>query len=224
MNKKIFEDQQWHLLAIIVSLATFAYLSADQEITRGSLFGIQTSTWLWIAVLTPIIHQIYVALIWRYELYKKSLTKKFGLPKAFKLYAIGFSILFVSRLLSIVLLAYSNRNTLHIDPIYAYALASLITPFVIYLFYSVKKYFTVERAYGIDHFDKNYNAPFVKKGIFKYTNNGMYLVGLAVLYLPGLLWLSKAAIIVALFNHIYIWVHYYTTERPDMKEIYGSTP
>ena len=52
----------------------------------------------------------------------------------------------------------------------------------------------------------------------------MYVVGLAVLYLPGLLLLSEAAILVAFFNHIYIWVHYYTTEQPDMKTIYGNTP
>ena len=103
-------------------------------------------------------------------------------------------------------------------------LAILITPLVIFLFYSVKMYFTVERAYGIDHFDKNYNAPYVKKGIFKYTDNGMYVFGLMILYLPGLLLLSKAALVVALFNHIYIWVHYYCTERPDMQEIYGKTP
>ena len=64
----------------------------------------------------------------------------------------------------------------------------------------------------------------MKKGIFKYTDNGMYVFGLMILYLPGLLLLSKAAILAALFNHVYIWVHYYFTERPDMQEIYGDTP
>ena len=64
----------------------------------------------------------------------------------------------------------------------------------------------------------------MKKGIFRYTDNGMYIYGLMILYLPGLLLLSKAAMVVALFNHIYIWVHYYCTERPDMKVIYGKAP
>ncbi len=45
-----------------------------------------------------------------------------------------------------------------------------------------------------------------------------------ILYLPGLLLLSKAALAVALFNDIYIWVHYYCTERPDMETIYGKAP
>ena len=88
----------------------------------------------------------------------------------------------------------------------------------------MKKYFTLERAYGIDHFDKNYNEPYVKGGIFKYTNNGMYIFGLMALYLPGLILLSNTALIVALFQHTYIWVHYYFTERPDMKKIYGKMP
>ena len=109
------------------------------------------------------------------------------------------------------------------NPVLAYLMAAIITPFVIYLFYSVKKYFSFERAFGIDHFDKNYNEPYVKRGIFRYTSNGMYIYGLMVLYLPGLLLLSKAALMVASFNHIYIWVHYYCTERPDMNFIYGKT-
>ena len=103
-------------------------------------------------------------------------------------------------------------------------LVALIAPVVIYLFYSVIRYFTIKRAYGIDHFDKNYSEPYVKGGIFRYKDNGMYVYGLLILYLPGLLLLSKAALIVALFNHVYVWVHYYCTERPDMKVIYGKTP
>ena len=61
---------------------------------------------------------------------------------------------------------------------------------------------------------------FVNKGIFKYTSNGMYLFGFLILWIPGLLLQSKAALIIALFNHIYIWVHYYFTEQPDIKIIY----
>lgn len=225
MYSKIFQHQLWHFLAIVIALWSFYLLSVfDKEVVNGSLFEISTMTWLWIAVWTPIVHQIYVFLVWRYQLYTNIFTKKFGVQKAFKSYAVGFSILFVFRLISLILLAYSNKDTLHIDPLYAYTIAAIITPFVIYLFYSVKRYFTIERAYGIDHFDKAYDVPYVKQGIFKYTDNGMYVVGLAILYLPGLLLFSEAAIFVALFNHLYIWVHYYTTERPDMEYIYGSTP
>jgi len=163
-------------------------------------------------------------IIWRLELYNNTFTSRYGLQKAFKIYSVGFSLLFVCRLIFIIILAISNRDSLSINPLYTYLIAALITPVIIYLFYSVLRYFTIKRAYGIDHFDKNYNEPSMKRGIFRYTDNGMYVYGLLVLYLPGLFLLSKAVLIVALFNHVYIWVHYYCTELPDMKVIYRKTP
>ncbi len=224
-TQKIFELQIWHFFSLIVLLLSIKlYIYNRPEVLNGSLWGIGTNEWLWLAIAVPIIHQIYVWLVWRLELYKKTFTKRYGLNRAFKLYAIGFSLLFVSRLIAIIFLAYSNKNSLPIVPVLSYVLAVVIAIPIIYLFYSIKKYFTIARAYGIDHFDKNYNEPYVKKGIFKYTDNGMYVYGLMILYLPGLLFLSEAALLVALFNHVYIWVHYYFTERPDMVTIYGKVP
>ena len=80
----------------------------------------------------------------------------------------------------------------------------------------------MDRAFGIDHFEpeKYKHTSMVKKGIFKYTSNGMYIYGFLILWIPGFLFLSKAALLVALFQHIYIWVHYCFTELPDMKFIY----
>ncbi|MFK5924141.1 MAG: methyltransferase [Verrucomicrobiota bacterium] len=205
-------------------LAATLYLSNKPAILDGVLWGVHTTTWFYLAMATPIIHQIYVWLVWRFELHLRVFSNKLGTKQAFSIYAIGFSFLFISRLITIIFLAISSKNTLHLNPLVAYIIVALITPLVIYLFYSVKKYFTIARAYGIDHFDKNYNEPYVKKGIFKYSNNGMYVFGLLILYLPGLLFLSEAALLVALFNHVYIWVHYYFTERPDMVVIYGNAP
>jgi hypothetical protein len=222
---KIFEYQIWHLLSLIaIIFAINLYITSSPEMLSGTYWGVATETWFWLAVAIPVVHQVYVWLVWRLELYQGVFTKRYGLKRAFQYYAIGFSILFVSRLISIIILANSNKDTLHINPIFAYVLAFLITPLVIFLFYSVKKYFTIERAYGVDHFDKTYSVPYVKEGIFKYTDNGMYVFGLMILYLPGLLLQSEAAIVAAVFNHVYIWVHYYFTERPDMLEIYGDAP
>lgn len=223
--RKIFKYQIWHMASLIVMIiAINVYVTNCPEVLSGTLWDINTKTWFWIAVVIPIIHQVYVWLIWRLELYQRTFTKRYGLKRSFNLYASGFSILFVGRLIAIISLAYSNKETLPINPILTYALAALITPLAIYLFYSVIKYFTIERAYGMDHFDKNYSEPYEKRGIFKYTDNGMYVFGLMAFYLPGLLLQSEAAILVALFNHVYIWVHYYFTERPDMLEIYGKAP
>ncbi len=223
--KEIFRYQIWHLLFLIIFIsAIIIFIANDANALSGTLWGISAKKWFWIAIAVPILHQIYVWIIWRLELYRNTFTSRYGVKKSFKLYKIGFAILFVSRLISIIILAVSNKDSLLINSYFIYLLAALITPVVIYLFYSVKKYFTIDRAFGIDHFDKNYNESYVKGGIFRFTENGMYIYGLMILYLPGLLLFSEAALIVALFNHIYIWVHYYCTERPDMKVIYGKVP
>jgi len=224
-TQKIFECQIWHLLSLMVLvISVYTFVTSSPDKLEGFFWGLSTISWFWIAIVSPILHQIYVWFVWRLELYLRFFSKQLGIKKAFKIYAAGFSILFFSRLITIIFLAISSKNTLQLSPIYVYVLAVLIVPFVIFLFYSVKKYFTIARAYGIDHFDTNYNEPYVRKGIFKYTDNGMYAFGLMILYLPGLLFLSEAALLVALFNHVYIWVHYYFTERPDMLKIYGHTP
>ena len=225
MIKKIFGYQIWHLVSVIILITvTQKLISINHDTTNGELWGINTKAWFWTAIAIAIFHQVYVWIIWRLELYNNTFTSRYGVQRAFKIYSIGFSLFFVCRLIFIIILALSNQGSLSINPLYTYLIAALITPVVIYLFYSVIRYFTIERAYGIDHFDKNYNETYVKGGIFRYTDNGMYVYGLLILYLPGLLLLSKAALIVALFNHVYIWVHYYCTERPDMKVIYGKTP
>jgi hypothetical protein len=48
----------------------------------------------------------------------------------------------------------------------------------------------------------------------------MYTFGFLILWSLALLSLSKAALIVAAFNHLYIWVHFYFTELPDIRHIY----
>ena len=93
-----------------------------------------------------------------------------------------------------------------------------------YLFYSVKRYFGFKRAFGIDHFDNGYRSmPFEHRGIFRFTRNGMYIYGFLLLWVPAFWWASLAALSVAVFNHLYIWVHYFATELPDIKRIYSET-
>jgi hypothetical protein len=104
------------------------------------------------------------------------------------------------------------------------SLALILAAPTFYLFYSVKRYFGFRRAFGIDHFDEAYRSlPMVRKGIFRFTPNGMYAFGFFLLWIPGLWFGSRAALCVAAFNHLYIWVHYYCTERPDMRRIYGGS-
>ena len=130
-----------------------------------------------------------------------------------------------SLVLVIIALAEASRNTLPVNHTLLKSLAIMIAIPAAYLFYSVARYFGVKRAYGADHFDATYRTmPLVREGIFRFTSNGMYFFGLLVLYIPALWSASRPALIAALFNHLYIWVHYLTVELPDMRRIYGSGP
>jgi hypothetical protein len=219
---KIFKYQEWHIL-ILIALVWILYFFTTTDITilKGELWGISTLHWGILTLISPVIHQFYVLICWRSELYYKSISKLFG-EKGFKLYKIGFAILILSRPITILLLAISNTKTININNSFSFVLSGILIIPVIYLFYSLRKYFGIDRAFGIDHFnpEKFKNAPMVNQGIFKYTSNGMYVYGFLILWIPGILMQSKAAILMALFNHIYIWVHYYFTEKPDLKMIY----
>jgi hypothetical protein len=201
----------------------FYWVLENLLLYAGSLWNVQSSVWFWLAIMFPILHQVYVLLCWRVELFYQGISKKLG-KSGFVIFKIGFTLLFVARLVSIILLAVSTSVRLNIDPALKYILISVFIGLSGYLFYSVRMYFGFDRAVGEDHFEpERYRTmSFVKRGIFNYSNNAMYVFGFLILYVPGLLLESEAAFLVALFNHVYIWVHYLFTELPDMKIIYSD--
>ncbi len=218
---KIFEKQLWHLISLVVLIYGVIALIGNSTLD-GEFWGITTGMWLIYSVGIAIVHQVYVLIVWRLELYYSLISKVFG-KAGFTIYAIGFTIMFVPRLLFIIALGISSKNSMTLNPTISYSLAILLSMIVIYLMYSVLRYFGFKRAYGIDHFDRSFSdKPFVKEGIFRFSNNAMYKFGLLISWIPGLLLFSKPALIAALFQHIYIWAHYYCTEAPDMKHIYGK--
>lgn len=222
---KIFKQQHWHLLLLIPMLLFLNnYATIHPDSVAGSLWDISTSHWWKLAISIPIVHQFYVLVCWRIEFYYKSISTNFG-ENGYNLFKTGFAILIIARPISLTLLAFSNSKTFDLDTNLTYLITLLLCIPSTYLFYSVKKYFGIDRAFGEDHFkpEKYRNQELIKKGIFKYTSNGMYNYGFLALYIPGILLHSKAAILIAFFNHLYIWVHYYFTEAPDMKEIYTDT-
>ena len=194
----------------------------DDDVLKGKFLGLSTVHWFIISLLVPIVHQIYVVVFWRMELYYGLVTKNLG-KRAFGLYKIGFTILILARPVSIICLAVSNAWTFDLNPLVALFVSTILLIPAAYLGYSIRKYFGIDQAYGIDHFEpeKFRDKPLVKKGIFKYTDNAMYVFGFMALWIPGVLLQSKAALLLALFSHLYIWVHYYFTELPDMRHIYN---
>jgi hypothetical protein len=217
----VFERQIWHYLLLPVLLIALVIISSTEGFLTGDFLGVGTKTWFLLAVAVPVVHQFYVWFCWRTELHLSLITKLFG-RAGFALYSTVFLILLLSRLISLTFLAISNRNSLSANQVLLWVLSILFWLVGLYVFYSILKYFTLRRALGIDHFDSSYrDAGLVRQGIFRYTSNAMYSFGLLFLWIPGLLLSSKAAVTVALFSHVYIWIHYYSTEKPDMKRIYG---
>jgi hypothetical protein len=217
----MFEKQGWYFFFLGLLLVAVAFL-ARGNVLDGHLWGIDTQTWLWTAIAVPVAHQVMVALLWRGQLHYGWMTNWFG-KNDFLVFKALFTVLFVARPVLLILLGISNFGTLTMKPFLAYVLAGiLLIPFA-YTMYSVIHYFGINRAYGIDHFDPSYrNNPFVKQGMFKYTDNAMYKFGFLVLWSIALAFLSKAALLAAAFNHLYIWVHFYFTELPDIRHIYGK--
>jgi hypothetical protein len=217
----LFDKQIYHFIALILLVLGVCAL-ADDAALSGQLWDLSTITWLWLSIAVPVLHQVYVWFAWRTQL-KYALFSRILGENGFIVYTIGFTVLFASRLIFIILLSLSNKNSIALSPGFSYAISIIFTLLSGYLFYSVRTYFGFKRAYGIDHFDESYRRmPFVREGIFKFTSNAMYTFGFLILWIPGLIFFSKAALLAACFNHIYIWVHYYTTELPDIRFIYGS--
>jgi hypothetical protein len=218
----IFENQALHALLLAVLLAGAYLLTGINGFSTGSLWGISTTGWFWLAIAIAVLHQVYVWFCWRTQLHLGLLTRRLG-GRAFDVYAFFFSVIGLSRLLAVFGVAISNSHTLTFDLSALRVLAVLVLIPALYLMYSVRRYFTFRRAFGIDHFDPRYRTmPMVREGIFRFTSNGMYVFGFFAFWFPALWWASIAALGAALFNHLYIWVHYFATERPDMRRIYGG--
>lgn len=217
----IFERQWLHAIGLIVLLSGCVWAAQWPALQQGGLWGLRSIDWFWIAVLTAVVHQVYVWLCWRIELHGKGLTALLG-TAAFPTFAAGFASIGIARVVAMFALGYANQASVPLNPLALKVAAVVALVPALYLFYSVKRYFTFRRAFGADHFDPSVRSlPFVRGGIFRFASNGMYVFGFLLLWVPGLWWASAGALSAALFNHLYIWVHYFATERPDIARIYG---
>jgi len=173
----------------------------------------------WLAVAVPVVHQVFVWLAWRLEL-RSALT---GKVLGFRGYLVIFFILFGGRFITLFILAWADRGSLHLAPLPRVFLTGLLALLGVYAMYSVMRYFGLARAAGADHFDLTYREmPLVRQGIFRFTRNGMYLYAFLLFWAIAIGLDSRAALAVAAFSHAYIWIHFYATEEPDMRFIYAA--
>jgi protein-S-isoprenylcysteine O-methyltransferase Ste14 len=221
--KLVFEKQYLHYSFLIVFTIVVLLIARLKPLLIGEFIGLSAFIWLCLGIASAALHQIFVWFCWRTQLHISLLTRIFD-RHAFFYYGAGFVLLAVFRYFTIVALAIANKNSLPVSNSVLNSLAIVAAIPVVYLFYSVIKYFGFERALGADHFYESYqNKPLVTQGIFRYSRNAMYTFGFLLAWIPGFLTASSAALLLAMFNNLYIWVHYYATEKPDMVRIYGAT-
>lgn len=174
----------------------------------------------WSAIAFPVVHQVFVWLTWRFEIQSSATSRALG----FSGYLVLFFLLFGGRFISLVVLAWMDRGSLNLQSLPQAGLTILFALPGIYAMYSVNRYFGMARAAGADHFDPRFrDMPLVSEGIFRFTNNGMYLYAFLLFWAIAVGFNSLAALVVTAFSHVYIWVHFYATERPDMDFLYPST-
>lgn len=182
--------------------------------------------WLLLMTIVAMVHQVVVALVFRLQLVYGVMTRLFGRYDLF-VWGVVFMPLLVLRLVSLLGLGMSTRGTLAlmlpgIGPAFGIALGVLLLIPAVYTLYSVVRYFGLMRALGGDHFRRAYRLmPLENRGIFRYSSNAMYTYAFFALWAAALFTWSWAALAGALFQHAYIWVHWYCTEEPDMRVIYS---
>lgn len=187
----------------------------------GELWSIPTRQWFALTIINAIAHPLWVWLWWRGELYYKFPSRIMG-RYFFEIYATVFVMFLALRPILATALAISNHGTVSILPAFSAGVSLVLTVPLLYLGYSVHRHMGFTRVVGGDHFYESCrNKPLVSEGIFRYSSNPMYTFGLLILWIPAIYFSSFAAIVSAMFCHVYLWVHYFGTERPDMRHIYG---
>lgn len=218
--KYFFHRQVWHLLALFVLVPT-AWWLAFPLLGDGMWLGVTASQWFWAAIILSITHQVVVWIVFRLQLGWATLTRLFG-KADLAIWGVLFLPLFASRVITVVGLAQSTQNTLNVPPMLAVVLAVCVLIPSLYTLWSVFRYFGMTRAMVGDHFRVRYRQMSLEnRGVFKFSGNAMYAFGFLLLWAIALINLSVPALVLAGFQHIYIWVHFYCTEKPDMDIIYG---
>ena len=195
-------------LAILLALTWLAWTFLGQPLQAV----------FWISVAFPVMHQVFVWVAWRLELQSFAISKTIG----FQGYLVTFFLLFIGRFVSLVTVAWLDRDSLNLAFVPQAVITAIFALLGIYALYSVRRYFGMARAAGADHFEQRYrNLPLIKDGIFRFTDNGMYLYAFFLFWSIAVGFNSAGAIIIAAFSHAYIWIHFYATEKPDMNFLYG---
>ena len=220
-GRYFLKGQGLHAAAALV-LIPIAWAFAAPAFEGGSYWGISAQNWFWLAIGVAVVHQILVWLVFRGQLGWGIFTRLFGRSDLL-VWGILFLPLLAARPIFVYGLAQATQDSLLLPGTLALLIGfGLLVP-CFFTLASVAKYFGIRRALGGDHFRISYRKmPLVSKGAFRYSDNAMYAFAFLGLWSIALLLGSQAALSAALFQHVFVWAHYYGTEKPDMELIYGG--
>ncbi len=215
----MIEGQPQHAaMALLMMLGAFALLDPGGK----PLLGLTGAGWARLSILLAVLHQVVVAAGFRLQLHRNALTRLWG-RHDMRNWAIVFLPLLLARPVTAILTGWADDAppTAWRLPELLLGLALLIPS--LWALWSTVVHFTLPRALGGDHFRDDIAAlPMVRRGAFAATPNAMYGLAFLGLWAIALLFGSWNALVVALFQHAYIWVHMYCTEAPDMGWIHGD--
>lgn len=217
------QGQLPHIL-LLAALLPGVWALGTPSLDGSSFLGLDERVWFYAAVGVPVVQQLGVAALWRAQLSHSMLTKLFG-DNGFVVWGVVFFPLLVARPLSVLGLGIANFGSLPLPSWLALTLGALLLVPAMWTMHSVKTHFGFARALGGDHFFERYRRmPMVRKGAFAWSSNAMYTFVFLGLWGVALICRSQAALAVALFQHAYIWVHWYCTEQPDGVVLFGRSP
>ncbi|MCH9682279.1 MAG: phosphatidylethanolamine N-methyltransferase family protein [Deltaproteobacteria bacterium] len=200
-----------------------AWALAAPALGDGQWLGLTDRWWFWAAIAVPVAQQVAVALFWRAQLCHSMLTRWFG-DGGLVVWGALFFPLLVARPLVLVAAGLSDHGSLEVAPPMSIGLGAVLLLPAVWTMHSVRKYFGFARALGGDHFFERYRTmPMVRRGAFAHSSNAMYTFVFIGLWGLALITQSRVALALALFQHAYIWVHWYCTEQPDAVVLYGRS-
>lgn len=218
---QVLEGQPQHLLiAFFLIVGATALLMGDAHPPR--ILGQTSVGWAVTSIWLAVLHQVIVAIVFRLQLHKGIMTRMFG-QRDLTVWSAIFMPLLAARPITVILTGWADTRSPPGFTVLNFIIGAMLLAVAIWGMHSTLKYFTLRRAVGGDHFREEIRSlPKVHGGLFDHTDNGMYGVVFFGLWGIALLFGSWNALIVALFQHAYIWVHMYTTEAPDMRRLYGD--
>jgi len=216
-----FRRQALHLVLFIILLG-LSWVFAVPVLGDGSWLGIADRSWYAWGIGLAVLQQILVWVVWRTQLGWGLLTRLAG-KYDLVLWGSVFLPLLLARPIFIAGLAMADRNSLSVPASLSTPLGLILLIPALYTLWSVERFFGFTRALGADHFRPSVRTlPMVRQGAFRWSGNAMYSFAFLGLWSIALLLRSQAALSLALFQHAYVWVHFYCTEAPDLDLIYAA--